>query len=183
MFTLANKITIARILFIPFFMFFLLSKSIQPIGSYMAVLVFTLAALTDTVDGYVARFQRQVTTFGKFLDPLADKLLISTALVALVELNQLAAWVAMIIIAREFAVSGLRLMAMARGKIIAASTLGKLKTTSQIIAIIAIVLNAPYLFLGKSLGWHLMALAVMLTVASGIEYFIKTKDVLLGAGR
>jgi len=178
MLNLANKITCTRILLIPVFMFFLLTKSIQPLGSYISVAIFTIAALTDTVDGYVARFQKQVTVLGKFLDPLADKLLISAALVALVEVKQLSSWVAIVIIAREFAVSGLRIVAAAENKIIAASFLGKIKTFFQVAAVIAVILDLPVCFFGKSLGWILMAIAVVLTVISGIDYFMRAKKVL-----
>ncbi len=159
-------------------MFFLLVQKVQPVGSYMAVAIFIIAALSDTIDGYVARNQKQVTVLGKFLDPLADKLLISAALVALVELRQLSSWVAIIIIARELGVSGLRLMAAAENKIIAASFLGKVKTVSQVAAVIAIILSLPVEVGGKSLGWILMAVAVILTTLSGVDYFIRAKEVL-----
>jgi CDP-diacylglycerol--glycerol-3-phosphate 3-phosphatidyltransferase len=178
MLNLANKITFARILLIPIFMFFLLTKKVQPIGSYIGAAVFTIAAITDTVDGYVARFQKQVTVLGKFLDPLADKLLITAALVALIELKQLSSWVVIIIIAREFAVSGLRVIAVVENKIIEASLLGKVKTFSQVAAIIVIILNFPVEIWGKSLGWILMAIAVILTIVSGIDYFIRAKAIL-----
>lgn len=159
-------------------MIFLLSKALQPLGAYVAVIIFTLAALTDTVDGYVARFQRQVTVLGQFLDPVADKLLISAALISLVELGDLAGWVAVVIIAREFAVSGLRLVALAENKVITASLLGKTKTVSQVLAVIAIIVNPPLLVWGYSLGWILMALAIVLTIISGIEYFVRARQVL-----
>ncbi len=178
MFNLANKITIARILLIPVFMAFLLLKKFQPTGSYIAAAIFGVAALTDTVDGYVARFQKKVTTLGKFLDPVADKLLISAALVALVELKHLSSWVAMIIIAREFAVTGLRLVIAVKGGVIAASPWGKIKTTSQIIAIIVVIINPPIYILSKSLGWYLMAIALILTIVSGIDYFVRTWAIL-----
>lgn len=178
MLNLANKITCIRILLVPIFMFFLLNSKIQPLGTYLSVVIFTIAALTDTVDGYVARNQKQVTVLGKFLDPLADKLLISAALIALVELKQLSSYVAIVIIAREFAVSGLRLMAAAENKIIAASLLGKVKTVVQVAAVIAVVLNLPVYIGGKSLGWVLMAAAIVLTIISGIDYFARAKEVL-----
>ncbi|HEY3374143.1 MAG TPA: CDP-diacylglycerol--glycerol-3-phosphate 3-phosphatidyltransferase [Candidatus Aquicultor sp.] len=175
---LANKITIARVLFVPVFMAFLLS-GLQPLGSYIAAAIFLIAALTDTVDGYIARAQSQVTVFGQLMDPLADKLLVSAALISLVQIKQLSAWVAVIIIAREFAVSGLRVIAMSEHKVIAASIWGKIKTISQIVSIIVIILNMPYTLLGKSLGWFLMAIALILTILSGIDYFIKARDVLV----
>jgi CDP-diacylglycerol--glycerol-3-phosphate 3-phosphatidyltransferase len=165
----------ARILFVPVFMAFLLSGP-QPIGSYVAAAIFTVAALTDTIDGYIARAQSKVTVFGQLMDPLADKLLVSAALISLVQVKQLSAWVAVVIIAREFAVSGLRLVALTEQKVIPASMWGKLKTISQIIAIIVIIVNVPYSLFGKSLGWLFMALAVILTVLSGIDYFLKARN-------
>ena len=178
LFNLATKVTFARILLIPVFMFFLLTDRIQPLGLFIAVGIFAVAALSDTVDGYIARNHKQVTVMGKFLDPLADKLLISAALVALEELGRLSSWVAIIIITREFAVSGLRLAAAVEQRVIDASLLGKVKTVSQVAAIIAVILDLPVHVGGKSLGWILMAVAVILTVASGIDYFLKAKDVL-----
>ena len=178
MLNLANKVTFFRILLIPIFMFFLLTEGIQPAGLYLAVGIFTVAALSDTVDGYIARNQKQVTVLGKFLDPLADKLLISAALVALVELKQLSSWVAMVIIAREFAVSGLRLIAAAENRIIEASVMGKVKTVFQVAAVIAVILNIPIKIGDKSLGWILMAIAVIVTIISGIDYFIRAKKII-----
>ncbi len=124
---LANKITLLRIALIPFIMVSLLSYA-RPMGAYIAASIFTVAALTDTVDGYVARFQRQVTVFGKTLRSLADKLLVSAALISLVQLNRLQAWIAVMIIAREFAVTGLRLVAAGERIVISASAMGRLKT-------------------------------------------------------
>ncbi|MHB8841944.1 MAG: CDP-diacylglycerol--glycerol-3-phosphate 3-phosphatidyltransferase [Candidatus Aquicultor sp.] len=171
---LANKLTISRILLVPIFMAFLLSAP-QPAGSYIAAAIFTFAAITDTVDGYIARAQKQVTVFGQLMDPLADKLLVSAALISLVQLYKLSAWVAVIIIAREFAVTGLRLVALAENKVIPASKWGKIKTISQIVAIIVIILNIPVGIFGISLGWLLMFVAVVLTILSGIDYFIKSR--------
>ncbi|MBE0446697.1 MAG: CDP-diacylglycerol--glycerol-3-phosphate 3-phosphatidyltransferase [Actinobacteria bacterium] len=174
---LANKITIARILLVPIFMGFLLAAP-QPIGSYIAAAIFTIAAITDTVDGYIARSQAQVTIFGKLLDPLADKLLVSAALISLVQLGQLSAWVAVLIIAREFAVTGLRLLALAENKVIPASWWGRAKTVSQIIAIIIIMIGTPIYIFGKSLGWLLISIALILTILSGVDYFAKSWKIL-----
>jgi CDP-diacylglycerol--glycerol-3-phosphate 3-phosphatidyltransferase len=175
---LANKITIIRILFIPVFMYFLLTPSQQPYGIYISAIIFSIAAITDAIDGKIARSQKQVTVFGQLMDPLADKLLISAALISLVELGRIPAWIAVIIIAREFAVSGLRLIALADNRVIPASVWGKVKTVSQIIAIIAIIINLPLYLLGWSLGWMLILIAVIFTISSGIDYFVKAKDVL-----
>lgn len=175
---LANKITIVRVLFIPIFMAFLLIAAIQPTGAYIATVIFTIAAITDAIDGQIARSKKQVTVFGQLMDPLADKLLVSAALISLVELSRLSGWVAFVIIAREFAVSGLRLIALAESKIIPVSAWGKTKTVSQIIAIIAIIINIPLHIFGVSLGNIFMSIAVILTIISGVDYFLKAKDVL-----
>lgn len=175
---LANKITLARILLVPLVMFFLLT-----LHEWAALFVFLLAALTDGLDGYVARKHRLVTNMGKFLDPLADKLLISAVLIALVQLQRLDAWMATIIICREFAVTGLRLVGAADGLVIAASRMGKLKTVSQIVAIsLLIVDNFPFFHWGIPLAYVAIWLAVILTVVSGIEYFLKNWSVLQRAG-
>lgn len=177
MLTLATKITFVRVLLTPVFMVFLLGASFQPLGSYLAALIFSIAAITDTVDGYVARFQKQVTKVGQFLDPLADKLLVSAALISLVQLGLLSAWAAVVIVGREFAVSALRLVAAAENKVIVPSLLGKYKTFSQIAAIIALIIDAPVLIAGKSLGWILMAFAVVLTIISGFEHFYRARGI------
>jgi CDP-diacylglycerol--glycerol-3-phosphate 3-phosphatidyltransferase len=179
---LANKITIARILFVPLFMVFLLSAP-QPMGAYIAAAIFTIAAITDSIDGYVARSQSQITVFGQLMDPLADKLLVSAALISLVQLGLLSAWVAVLIIAREFAVSGLRLLALTENKVIAASLWGRIKTISQIVAIIAIMINMPISYGGMTLGLWFMAIAVVLTIISGADYFLKSWRVLNGGAQ
>lgn len=152
----------------------------MPLAHFIAALLFILAAATDWLDGYFARKLQLITDFGKFLDPLADKLLITAALISLVELNMLYAWMAIVIISREFAVTGLRLIAASNGKVIAASNLGKLKTVSQIVAISAIMLhNWP--FQPISFPFHMIAMwiATILTIISGIDYFQKNKHILL----
>ena len=175
---LANKITLARILLVPVVMVFLLS-----LNEVLALLIFVLAALTDGLDGYIARKNRLVTNMGKFLDPLADKLLISAVLIALVQLQRLDAWMAIIIISREFAVTGLRLVGAADGRVIAASRMGKLKTVFQTVAIsLLIVNNFPFSRLGIPMADIAIWLAVLLTVVSGVEYFVKNWSVLQKAG-
>ena len=170
--TLADKITFLRILLIPLFLAFLLDKNFKPLGPYLAALVFAAAALTDTVDGFVARVQKKITIFGQFLDPLADKLLITAALIALVNINLLAPWVALTIIFREFLISALRVYAVIKGRTLPASFLGKLKTVSQILAIIVLIINPSLFLLGKPVGWTLMAVALILTIFSGGEFLI-----------
>lgn len=171
---LPNKITLVRILLVPVVMMFLLT-----LQEWLALAVFLLAALTDGLDGYIARKKRLITNMGKFLDPLADKLLISTVLIVLVQLQRLDAWMAILIISREFAVTGLRLVAAADGLVIAASRMGKLKTVSQIVAISLLILdNFPFSRWGLPLADMAIWLAVILTVVSGIEYFLKNRSVL-----
>ncbi|MHB8859719.1 MAG: CDP-diacylglycerol--glycerol-3-phosphate 3-phosphatidyltransferase [Thermoleophilia bacterium] len=175
---LANGLTIFRILLIPVFMAFLLGLEQIPsdVRDAGAVAVFALAAVTDTLDGYFARSRNAVTVLGQFLDPLADKLLISAALVSLVSLDRISAWLAMVIIAREFAVSGLRLVAAAENVVIPASPLGKVKTFSQIIAVVALILPPFGYILGKPLSWYLIYIAALLTIISGINYFMRARE-------
>src|ERR671928_357554 len=132
-----NALTVVRILLVPVLVAVLLRAT--PHGSWVAAAVFAVAALTDTLDGYLARSRRSVTTFGKVMDPIADKLLVAAALISLVSLNRVDPWVAMLIIAREFAVSGLRVAAGVQGVVIPASRLGKAKTITQVVAILALI--------------------------------------------
>ena len=162
---ISNFLTLVRILAVPVLVVALLGET--PDGDVIAAVVFALAALTDGVDGYIARRRREVTNFGKLMDPLADKLLVVAALVALVSLNRLAAWIAMVIIARELAVTGLRSLAAEQGAVIAASWLGKAKTLLQVVAIFALIAFDP------SPLWVdlLLYAAVAMTVISGVDYF------------
>jgi CDP-diacylglycerol--glycerol-3-phosphate 3-phosphatidyltransferase len=171
-----NAITVARIMLIPVFLVVLFSEI--PHGDVWAVAVFALAAGTDKLDGYVARRRNSVTAAGMFLDPLADKLLISSALIALVSLNRVQAWVAMVIIGREFAVSGLRLVGIAQGVSIPASHMGKIKTASQTLAVLFLLVSytaMPHFNLVENV---LIYAAVALTLASGIEYFVNARTLL-----
>ncbi|MGI6712825.1 MAG: CDP-diacylglycerol--glycerol-3-phosphate 3-phosphatidyltransferase [Bacillota bacterium] len=172
---LANRLTLARIFLVPIFMIILLTR-IPKYGDYLAAIIFIIAASTDGLDGYIARSRKQITNLGKFMDPLADKLLISAALISLVELGLIKAWVAIIIISREFAVTGLRAIAAGEGIVIAASKLGKYKTVSQIAAIIAILLHDfSFSLFHMPLGSIILYIAMILTIVSGIDYFIKAK--------
>jgi len=186
---LANRITIARIFLVPVVSLFLLIRydfwsftinNTTTTGSELiAAFVFIVAASTDGLDGYIARKRQLITNFGKFLDPLADKLLISAVLISLVEMQRLSAWVAIIIISREFAVTGLRLVAAAEGIVIAASKLGKLKTVTQIVAMVALMMNNfPFSFLGFPFDTLMVYAMVLVTVVSGIDYFMKNKQVI-----
>jgi CDP-diacylglycerol---glycerol-3-phosphate 3-phosphatidyltransferase len=168
---LANKLTMLRIILVPVFLFFVSIKIEHGIGIYLATGIFIIAALTDTLDGYIARKRNQVTKFGKFMDPLADKLIVTAALISLVELKQLSSWVVMIIIAREFAITGLRAVAASEGVIIAASKWGKAKTVIQIIAIIAALMDLAY-------NRFLIYIAVIVTIISGVDYIYKNRKIL-----
>lgn len=169
---LPNTLTIFRIVLVPFFMIFLLVKI--PYGQFIAAGIFIIAASTDGLDGYIARKRKQITNFGKIMDPLADKLLVSAALISLVQLGKISGWIVVLIIGREFAVTGLRAVAAAEGVVISASKLGKYKTVSQIVAIVAILIDDIIInFIGIPLGDYLLYIAVFFTVYSGLDYFIK----------
>jgi CDP-diacylglycerol---glycerol-3-phosphate 3-phosphatidyltransferase len=164
---LPNALTLARILLVPVLVVALTVET--PGGSTIAAVVFVVAALTDGLDGYIARSRQAVTTFGKIMDPVADKLMIAAALISLVSLDRLAAWVAMVIIAREFAVSGLRIAAGQQGVVIPASPLGKLKTIVQVVAVLALIAASDH-----DAVWvqALVYAMVAATVVSGADYFL-----------
>jgi CDP-diacylglycerol---glycerol-3-phosphate 3-phosphatidyltransferase len=175
---LANKLTLIRIFLIPIFLVFIAVKDI-PYGKLVATAIFIIAALTDKLDGYIARSRNQITRFGKFMDPLADKLLVTAALVSLVEFQIIPTWIAMIIIAREFAVTGLRSIAAAEGIVIAASWWGKIKTVVQIVAIIFALINLNYANIYFTTATRIvMFVAIIVTLLSGIDYFLKNKDAI-----
>jgi CDP-diacylglycerol--glycerol-3-phosphate 3-phosphatidyltransferase len=188
----ANIVTVARILLIPLFLVFLLAGT-GAWAPWIAAVVFAVLAGTDAVDGYLARSRGEVTTFGKFVDPLADKLLVTAALVGLVQLGTLPAWVALIIISREFIVSGLRMVAVAEGVVIAASPLGKVKTVAQTVAIVLFILIgspsatdrfAPLASVWFAwVAWGVMLVAVALTIWSMLDYFYHARDMLIGPWR
>jgi len=161
-----NVLTLARILAVPVLVVALLDET--PDGDVIAAAVFALAAVTDGLDGYIARRRRQITTFGKLMDPLADKLLVIAALISLGSLDRLDAWVAMVSIARELAVTGLRGVAAEQGVVIAASWLGKAKTSLQIAAIICLIAFDP----APTWAEVLLYVAVAITVVSGVDYFL-----------
>ena len=171
---LPNKLTMFRVILIPFFIVFLLIP-ITPYDKWIALAIFVIASLTDLLDGKIARKYNLVTNFGKFMDPLADKLLVCSALICLIELGQLPAWMVIIIISREFIISGFRLVASDNGVVIAASYWGKFKTTFQMIAVILKILNVPTLAVITDLCvW----IALILTVVSLADYLMKNHRVL-----
>ncbi len=171
---LPNLITIARIFLIPVVMLFLLIRI--PYGDFIAAAIFGLAALTDSLDGYIARSRKEISRLGVFLDPLADKLLVAAALITLVELQRVPAWIVVIIIAREFAVTGLRAIKAEEGKVIPASKWGKAKTVSQVIAILLVIVS-PWTenVITFPLGFWAMIIAAIITIWSGVDYFRKFK--------
>lgn len=188
---LPNRITLARICLIPIMMFFLLVNFNfypEPIhwGSFqlsfnhlIAAVIFLLAASTDGIDGYIARKYNMVTNLGKLLDPLADKLLVSAVLISLVELGRCDSLIAVIIISREFAVTGLRQVALLEGKVVAASKWGKIKTVVQIIAISLLLLNNfPFQFISIPVDDIAIWAATLITIYSGVDYFVNNKHLL-----
>ena len=170
-----NKLTILRVIMIPFFVFFMLAD-MGNAGKYTALVLFIAASLTDTLDGYLARKYNQVTNFGKFMDPLADKLLVCSALICLMDFGKLPSWAVIVIISREFIISGFRLVASDNGIVIAASWWGKSKTISQMVMIILMIADFGGVF--GTLETILLYVAVILTVVSMIDYIWKNRQVL-----
>lgn len=199
---LPNKITLSRIIFVPIFMLFIiplpdwiltssalsfirpqltaLSSFLSDYGNYVAAFIFIIASSTDGVDGYIARKRKLITRFGKFLDPIADKLLVTAALIALVQRNDITAWAAMIIIGRDLIVTGLRLVAAGEGIVIAASNWGKLKTVTQMIAIVATLLNnfPLSLFTDFQFDNYAMLIAIFVTIYSAYDYLSKNVSLI-----
>ena len=173
---LPNKITIFRICMIPFFVFFLLMDTI-PFGNYIAAVLFVIACLSDAADGYIARKYHLITNFGKFMDPLADKLLVCSALICFIELDLVSAVPIIVIIAREFIISGFRLVASDNGVVIAASYWGKFKTTAQMIMCILFIVHIENPVFAV-LEQIFLYVSVALTIISLVEYIIKNKAVL-----
>lgn len=187
---LPNKITVARIVLIPVFMLFMLADfgfgDVRLGGTVLSVehliggILFIFASLTDWIDGHLARKHNLVTNMGKFLDPLADKLLVSAALIILVEMGVAPSWIVIVIISREFAVTGLRLILAGGGEVVAANMLGKVKTTAQLIAIVFLLLNNIFFeAAGIPFGMVMLYIALVFTVWSGADYFYKNRRVLL----
>ena len=173
-----NRLTMLRVFLIPIFLVVLFLAP-EPINRNGAVIIFVVASFTDFLDGYLARKWNMVSNFGKFMDPLADKLLVMAALVSMVELGDLPSWVVTLILARELTITGFRTLAMEANIVMAASWWGKIKTVVQMIMIIVVLLQLPFA------GIHiietiLVALAVILTIVSGVDYLVKNKAVLKG---
>lgn len=193
---LPNKLTVLRVILVPFFVFFLLESEVNEWFKWVALGIFIVASLTDMLDGKIARKYNLVTNFGKFMDPLADKLLVCSALIVLIELDAIPAWATAIIIAREFIISGFRLIAAEKGVVIAASYWGKIKTVVQMVmvCVMMIVVNthgfssdgvefysdmAANLYNGFDIAALVLLVAsVILTIISLIDYLVKNKDVM-----
>ena len=173
--TIQNQITLSRIAFVPLLMFLILFES--DITRILAMILFFLAAVSDAVDGYIARSLNQTSLFGKFADPIADKLLIAGALIAFLQLGELSAWAVLVIIAREFLVTGLRILAISEGQAIGASFLGKAKTISHVALVLAILVDRSFaLGNGADLAKAVcLGLALALAVVSGVDYFYRSR--------
>ncbi len=171
---LPNKLTMLRVIMIPFFVVFLLAD-ITPYDKWIALAIFIVASLTDMADGKIARKYDLITNFGKFMDPLADKLLVCSAMIALIELGRIPAWIVIIIIAREFIISGFRLVASDNGVVIAASYWGKFKTVSQMVMVILMIADIPQL---QILTTVIMYIALILTIVSLVDYLVKNWGVM-----
>lgn len=167
----ANKLTILRVFMIPVFLLVLYLDVRN--ANYWALAIFVIASLTDTLDGYIARHYNQTTDFGKFMDPLADKCLVTAAMLWFVEIGQMPAWALLVVIIREFGVSGLRMVAADKGRVIAAGWSGKVKTASTMVCIVLMFLPIP-----AELNLACVAVIVLTTIYSGVEYFVKNRDVI-----
>jgi CDP-diacylglycerol--glycerol-3-phosphate 3-phosphatidyltransferase len=174
---LPNKLTVLRVIMIPFFVFFMMVDIIPGFTKWIALAIFIIASFTDMFDGRLARKYGLITDFGKFMDPLADKLLVCSALICLVSNKSLAAWMAIIIISREFIISGLRLIASDNGVVIAASNWGKFKTVFQMIMIGMLIGDLPFEWF-KILTQIVVWIALILTVISLIDYMYKNREVI-----
>ena len=171
---LPNKLTMLRVIMIPFFVVFML-VDITPYDKWIALAIFIVASLTDLADGKIARKYNLITNFGKFMDPLADKLLVCSAMIALIELGRIPAWIVIVIIAREFIISGFRLVASDNGVVIAASYWGKFKTVSQMAMVILMIADIPQIQIVTTV---VMYIALVLTIVSLVDYLVKNWGVM-----
>ena len=184
---LANKLTISRIVLAGFFIWFLFIKG--PAAKFMAMAIFLAACITDYYDGYLARKTNGVTSFGKLMDPIADKILVLGAFLAFVEMEIIPAWMVMIIIARELMITGIRILALSQKKVLSADVGGKHKTVSQMVAVVSILIFLIIRHLGFPIRYAeyfgiglqiLMIIVAAMTITSGISYMIKNKDIFMG---
>lgn len=177
---LPNKLTVLRVIMVPFFVLFMLTDIGGEANKWIALVIFCVASLTDLLDGKIARARNLVTNFGKFMDPLADKLLVCSAMICLIPLGRLDAWIVIVIIAREFIISGFRLVASDGGIVIAASYWGKFKTVFQMFMIIVLIADLGGVF--DVIGTVLIWVSLILTVVSLVDYVAKNKEVLTQGG-
>ena len=177
---LPNKLTVLRMIMVPFFVLFMLTDIGGPANKWITLVIFCVASLTDMLDGKISRARNLVTNFGKFMDPLADKMLVCSAMICFIPLGKLTAWYVIIIIAREFIISGFRLIASDNGIVIAASYWGKFKTTFQMLMIIVMIMNLGGAF--DMVGTVLMWIALALTIISLVDYIAKNVQVLTQGG-
>ena len=173
---LPNKLTVLRVILVPFFVFFLLGADwIGSFSPYIALIIFIVASLTDMLDGKIARKYNLITNFGKFMDPLADKLLVCSALICFVDMHRMPTWVVLIVIAREFIISGFRLIAAENGRVIAAGIWGKAKTVVQMIMCILLIMDVSALSVVTTIAIYA---ALILTIISLVDYIVHNLDVL-----
>ena len=177
---LPNKLTVLRVIMVPFFVFFMLTDVGGSANKWIALVIFCVASLTDMLDGKIARARNLVTNFGKFMDPLADKLLVCSAMICMIPTGKLAAWIVIVIIAREFIISGFRLVAADSGIVIAASYWGKFKTVAQMAMIIVLIADFGGVF--DMIGTVLIWVSLVLTVVSLVDYVAKNVQVLTQGG-
>lgn len=176
--TTATKITLVRVVLIPVFMVCLYLSRTTAWLTYAALGVFVIASISDFVDGHIARKYNQVSDLGKFLDPLADKLLVISAMCIFCQWNLFPAWALMVVLAREFAVTGLRLIAVGKGRVIAAGWSGKVKTACTMVGLCVMIVFSSGFAFSQSLNWVILVIIVATTLYSGVEYFAKNADVL-----
>ena len=174
---LPNKLTVVRMVLVPFFVASLLLSGSNESLKWVALVLFVVASLTDFLDGYIARKYNLITNFGKFMDPLADKILTISGMICLIELGRIPSWIVVIIVAREFIISGFRLIAAENGVVIAANYWGKFKTTFQMIMIILMIMNIPQLQIVTNI---VMWIALALTIISLVTYINANKQILAG---
>ncbi len=172
---LPNKLTILRVLLIPFYILFLMTDLAGDASKWIALAIFVVASITDFLDGYIARKYNMISNFGKFMDPLADKLLVCSAMICFVELERMPSWIVVVIIAREFVISGFRLVAVEQGRVIAAGWWGKFKTAFTMFMVIFMTINMDAL---KYVTIALMYISLALTIISLLDYLIRNRDVL-----
>ncbi|AIO19480.1 CDP-diacylglycerol--glycerol-3-phosphate 3-phosphatidyltransferase [Candidatus Izimaplasma bacterium HR1] len=177
---LPNKISMFRVLLVPVLVvfYYLYVELNNDLFAYFLAPIFIVASLTDFLDGYIARSRNLVTVFGKFIDPLADKLIVMAALIILNALGHIPIWVTIVILSREFIVTGIRLVAVGDGKVIAASNLGKYKTASTMVGLI-IMLLFPLASVFTTIGLYIVYLGTVLTIVSGVDYFVKNKEIIM----